>query len=79
MEVLIKRILDTSGLVTTTFLNTKISEFQTKTSSVAGLAKKIDYDAKIRNTQGKHFTTADYNKFTIDILDVMLKQKVLVN
>ena len=79
MEVLIKRILDTSGLVTTTFLNTKISEFETKTSSVAGLAKKIDYDAKIRNTQGKHFTTADYNKFTIDRLDVMLKQKVLVN
>ena len=79
MEVLIKRILDTSGLVTTTFLNTKISEFETKTSSVAGLAKKIDYDAKIRNTQGKHFTTADYNKFAIDILDVMLKQKVLVN
>ena len=73
MEMLIKRILDTSGLVTTTFFNTKISEVETKTSSVAGLVKKIDYDAKIRDTQGKHFTTADYNKFTIGILDVKLK------
>ena len=28
---------------------------------------------------GKYFTTADYNKFTSNILDVTLKQKELVN
>ena len=28
---------------------------------------------------GKYFTTADYNKFTSNILDVKLKQKELVN
>ena len=29
--------------------------------------------------EGNYFTTSDYNKFTIDILDAKIKQKELVN
>ena len=29
--------------------------------------------------EGKYFPTADYNKFTSDILDIKIKQKELVN
>ena len=73
------KIPDTSGLVTTTVLNTEISEVENKIVSVSGLVKKTDYDAKIKDIEEKHFTTDDYNKFTIDILDAKIKQKELVN
>ena len=33
----------------------------------------------INNIEGKYFDTADYNKFTSDILDAKIKQKELVN
>ena len=77
--MLIKTIPDTSGLVTTTVLNTKICEVENKIPSVNGLVKKTDYDPKIKDIEGKYFTTADYNKFTSDILDVKIKGKELVN
>ena len=65
--------------MTTTVLNTKISEVENKIPSISGLVKKTDYDAKIKNIVGKYFTIADYNKFTSDILDAKVKQKVLLN
>ena len=34
--------------MTTTVLNTKISEVDNKAPSVSGLARKTDYDAKIK-------------------------------
>ena len=60
--------------MTTTDLNTKVSEVEK-----SGLAKKLDYDAKILETEGKYFTTSDYNKFTSDILYAKIKQEELVN
>ena len=63
------KIPDTSGLVSTTVLNTKIGEVESKIPCVSGFVKKIDYDAKIK----------DCNKFTSDILGVKVKQKELVN
>ena len=65
--MLIKNISDASGLVTTTVLNTKISEIENKIPSLSGLVKQTDYDAKIKEIGGKYFTTAAYNKFTSDI------------
>ena len=65
--------------MTTTDLNTSISEVKNKILSVSGLIKKTDYDAKIKDIEGKYFFTADYNKFTSDIFDVKIKQKELVN
>ena len=65
--MLIKKIPDVSGLVTTV-VNTKIGEVENKISNASGLVKKTDYDAKISEIKGKYFTTSDYNKFTSDIL-----------
>ena len=59
LEMLIKKIPNTSGLATTTLFNTKISEVENKTSSVSGLVKKTDYDAKIKHTEKKYFTIGD--------------------
>ena len=64
--------LEVSGLLTTTILNTKISEIENKIPNIS------DY-AEISDIEGKYFTTSDYNKFTSEILDAKIKQKELVN
>ena len=79
MEILIKKIPDVSGLVTTTVHNTKISKVKKKKPVVSGLVKKTGYDAKISEIEGKYFTASGYNKFSSDILDTKIKQKELVN
>ena len=56
-----------ADLATTPALNV----FKNEISNVSDLAqKKKDYDAKIKNIEGKHFTTPDYNTFTNDIIGV---------
>ena len=57
------KISETSGLVTTTAFDTKLSEVESKIPSIGG-------DAKIKDIKGKNFTPANDNKFTSDILDV---------
>ena len=37
--------------------------------------KKTNYDVKIKEIEGKYFTSADYNKFTSDIFDSKIKEK----
>ena len=73
------KIPDTSSLVTATVLNTNFSEVEIKIPSLSGLVKKTDYGAEIKYIEGKYFTTAGYDKFISDILDVKIKQKELVN
>ena len=58
-------------------MNTKIGGVENKMPDVSGLVKKTDY--KMSDTEIKYFNTADYNKFTSDILDAKIKQKELVN
>ena len=41
--------------------------------------KKPDYDAKISDIESKYITTADYNKFTKNIVDNNIKSKHLVD
>ena len=65
--------------MTTTVLNTKISEGEIKMPDVGGLVKKTEYDAKILDFEKKYFTAPDYNKFMSDILDRTIKQIKLVN
>ena len=48
----------------TTSFNTNIGEVKNKISNVSGLAKKIDYNAKISDIHTIYFTTFDYNKFS---------------
>ena len=68
------KIPDTNDLVTNTVLHTKIGEVENKISVASGLVQKIGYDAKKSNTETKHFTISDYNKFTKEILDITIKE-----
>ena len=62
--------------MTTTVLNTKISETENKTSNVNGLVKN---QIMMLKYQGKLITNSDYNKLARDILIAMIKLKQLVN
>ena len=53
--VKINKITNANGLVTTTVLNTKISEVEIKIPDISGLVKKKDYNAKISDIEKKIF------------------------
>ena len=73
------KLPDTNKLLTTALLNAKPGEVDNKFSDVSKSVKKADYDGKVTDIIGKYFTTADYNKFTSNILDTKIKQKKLVS
>ena len=73
------KLPDTNGLATTALLNAKPGEVDNKFPDVIKSVKKADYDGKVTDIKGKYFTTADYNKFTSNILDTKIKKKKLVN
>ena len=79
MEMLINKIPDISGLVTTTVLDTKFKVVDNKISDFSGLARKTDYRTKILEIETKYFTNCDSKKFTSDILHTKIKQKKIVN
>ena len=76
IEYVDEKIPDINGLVITAVLNSKIGVVKNKIPDVSDLVKKTDYDTKILK---KYFTTADYNKFTVEILDAQITQKKIVN
>ena len=62
-----KEILDTSGLVTTTVLNIKMSEVEKKIQNTSSLVTTTVLDTKISETEskvpnhGKYITTPEFN------------------
>ena len=52
---------------------------QLKIKYLSNLVKKTYYDAKISNIESKFITTADYYKFTKDIVDNNIKIKNIVD
>ena len=52
---------------------------QLKIKYLSNLVKKTYYDEKISNIESKYITTADYNKFTKDIVDNNIKIKNIVD
>ena len=42
------------------------------------VVNKTDYNAKISSIEKKCFITSDYNKYTSEIFDAKIKEKVLV-
>ena len=65
--------------MTPTALDTKIKEFDNKVLHLSGLVKKADYDTKISEIEKNICNTSDYNTFTSDLLDAMIKGKKLVD
>ena len=62
-------------MLTAAVVNTKIGNVDNKIPDVSKLVKKVNCGAKIKDIQGKYFTTTDYNKFMNDILDSKTKTK----
>ena len=65
--------------MTTTVLNTKIGEVDSKIPGVSNLVRKTDYNTKTSDIKAKYFTTSDYKKFTKEILDAKMKERELVD
>ena len=80
-----KKILDTSGLVTTTVLNTKTSEVENKIPSASSLETTTVLNTKISEVENKipvhakYITTQEFNKLTAENIEARLKQADLVN
>ena len=70
------KILDVKNFVTTTVLNTNIEEVKNLIPDVSGLVKKTDVISVIEK---KKITTSEYNKFTEEKLDAMIKEKELAD
>ena len=56
-----------------------MTEVDNKIPNVSNLVTKTNYDAKISDIESKHFTTADYNKFTSQTLAAKIEQKEIVD
>ena len=76
---------DTSGLVTTTVLNTKISEVENKIPETSGLVTTTVFNTKIGEVENKipdhaeYITTPEFNKWTAENFIARLKQADLVS
>ena len=70
--MMIKKIPDTSGLVTTTVFNTKIFEVENKMSHTSGLVTTTVLNTKIGEVENKipinskYITTQEFNKLTAE-------------
>ena len=69
------KIPSITGLAT----NSAFTSVEDKIPDVSNLVKKTDYDVKIFGIESKYITTADYNKFTKDIVAIKIKSEGLVN
>ena len=50
-----------------------------KIPDLSGLLKKMDCNAKISDIETKFFTNFDYNKFTSQIIETKIIEKMLVD
>ena len=62
-----KKISDVSGLVTSTGIDTKIEEVDTKMKLIS----------KLLEIKGKYFSISDYNKFLSDIIRVIRQNEIV--
>ena len=80
-----KKIPDTSGLVTTSVLITKISEVGNKIPDTSSLVTTTVLNAKVSEVENKipdnseYITTQEFNKLTAENFEARLKQADLVN
>ena len=82
--MLIKKA-DTSGLLTTTVLNTNISEVENKIPNTSNLVTTTVLNTKIIKVENKipdnskYITTQEFNKLTAENFEARLKQADLMN
>ena len=77
--MLIKKILNSSGLVTATVLNTKIREVENKIPNISSLVTKTVANTKISGVENKFIDyskyniTQEFNKFTTKKFCIKIK------
>ena len=82
---MIEKIPDTSGLVTASLLNTKISAVENKTSNTSNLVGTIVLNTELGEGENKlpdnakYITTQEFNKLIAQKFPVILKQTDLMN
>ena len=85
MEISIKKIPDASGFVTTTVLNTKISENENKIPHTSNIVTTTALDTKISEVEtkipdhDKYITAEEFNKLTAENFTARSKQADLVS
>ena len=57
----------------------KVTAVENEIPDVSNLVKKRIYDAKISDIHSKYITTADYNRFTKNIVDNSIKNEDIVD
>ena len=57
----------------------KVTAVENEIPDVSNLVKKRIYDAKISDIQSKYITTADYNRFTKNVVDNSIKNEDTVD
>ena len=57
----------------------KVTAVENEIADVSNLVKKRIYDAKISDIQSKYITTADYNRFTKNVVDNSIKNEDTVD
>ena len=81
---MIKKKPDTSGLVTTTVLNTKIREVENKIPDTSGLVTTTVFNTKLSKGENKtpdhakYITTQKFNKLAAENFTARLKQADLM-
>ena len=84
MEILIKKIPDTCGLVTTTVLNTNINEVENKIPDTRGLVTTTVLNTKMNEVENKisdhpkYITAPEFITLTVENFTAKLKQTNLV-
>ena len=77
---IIAKIPNIAGLATNTALTAAENKMPDISSLVKKTAtKKADYNSNISDIENKYIATADYNKFTKNIVDNNIKSKNLVD
>ena len=85
MKLLINKILDTSGLVTTTVLNTKISEFENKIRNATSLVTTTVSNTEISEVENKipdnskHIASHEFHKLRAEDFAIRLTETSLLN
>ena len=85
MKLLINKILDTSGLVTATVLNTKISEFENKIRNTTSLVTTTVSNTEISEVENKipdnskHIASHEFHKLRAEDFTISLTETSLVN
>ena len=75
----VKGVIPSLTNIATTAAFTTVENKIPNVSDLGKKTKKTDYDAKIKDTKNKYFTTSDYNKFINNIFNEKIKAKFLVN